>query len=163
MLSAKERTGLTGAVASQLRPFMSNLGIESEEQLREAAAQVQIKAVDLGDNGAREFLAQGVELALHSHRSAVRLAIGEVWVIRLNGTKYSVILHRTATQTFTIQPTITNGFHDLVLGQHGSANRHRVDSLSLRRLQVPDAWPAMTQTGVSWVKTANITPGRSPI
>lgn len=65
-------------------------------------------------------------------------------MIRLNDDKYSVILHRTATQSFTIQPTITNGFHDLVLGQHGSATDqgltlYRFDGSKYRRIACYDA------------------------
>jgi len=144
---------LTGAVAAQLRPFMSNLGIESEEQLREAAAQIQIKVVDLGDNGAREFLAQGVGVGPTIPSLCSPTGNCEVWVIRLNGSKYSVILHRTATQTFTIQPTLTNGFHDLVLGQHGSATDtgltlYRFDGSKYRRIACYDAdWSFLGKDG----------------
>jgi len=45
----------------------------------------------------------------------------EVWIFRQAGDKYSVILNRGTVQNFTIQPTITKGFHDIVLGQQGSA------------------------------------------
>jgi hypothetical protein len=120
-LTSKERAGLIKAVASQLRPFMSDLGIESEQQLREAAARTRIKAFDLSGKGVGEFVAQGVGVGPEPPRLCSPTGNCEFWVFRQNGDKYSVILHRIATQSFTIQPTLTNGFHDLVLNQHGSA------------------------------------------
>jgi hypothetical protein len=133
-LTAKERAGLIKAMASQFRPFMSDMGIESEQRLREAVAQTRIKAVDLSGNGVGEFVAQSVD-----DRSCSPTGNCEFWVLRQKGNKYSVILHRIATQTFTIQPTLTNGFHDLVLGQHGSATEqeltlYRFDGSKYRRV-----------------------------
>jgi hypothetical protein len=152
-LSAKERAGLTTAVASQLRPSMSDWGIQSEQQLQAVAAQIQIKAVDLGDNGSREFVAQGVGVGPTPPSLCSPTGNCEVWVFRRSGDKYSVILHRTATESFTIQPTITNGFHDLVLNQHGSATDqgltlYRFDSSKYRRIACYDAtWDLLGKDG----------------
>lgn len=115
-LSANACAGLIKALVSQLRSYMPELNIQSEQELREVAARTRIKAVDLSGKGVREFLAQaGFQSACSPTGNC------ESWVLRQIGSEYSVILHRIATQTFTIQPTSTNGFHDLVLGQHGSA------------------------------------------
>lgn len=46
-LSAKEREGLLDAVIAQLRPSMSKVGLDSKEELREAATQTRVRAVDL--------------------------------------------------------------------------------------------------------------------
>jgi hypothetical protein len=152
-LSAKERAGLIEAVASQLRSSMSDLGIESEEQLREAAAKTRIKAVDLGDNGVREFLAQGSGVGPTPPRLCSPTGNCDVWVFRQNADRYTVILHRIATQNFTIQPTISNGFHDLVLGQHGSATEqgltlYRFDGSKYRRISCYDAnWSFLGKDG----------------
>jgi hypothetical protein len=115
-LSAKDRAGLTAAVTSSVD---IKLGFDSEQGLQEAAARTQIEAIDLGGGAVGEFLA----LADGSTRPRLCSPTGncEAWVFRQNGDSYSLILHRTATQTFTIQPTLTNGFHGLALGQHGSA------------------------------------------
>lgn len=159
-LSAKERAGLTRAVASQLRPFMSRMDLESEQELRQVAAQAQVKAVDLSGEGSREYLAKGAGNFLCSPTGNC-----EAWVFRQNGDKYSVILHRTATQTFTIQPTLTNGFHDLVLGQHGSATDtgltlYRFDGSKYRRLACYDAdWSFLGKDGeVHTRKEPRLTP-----
>jgi hypothetical protein len=144
---------LINALASQLRPFMSDLGIESEQQLQEAAAQMRVKAVDLGGNGVGEFVAQGVGVGSEPPRLCSPTGNCDFWVIRLNGDRYSVILHRIATQTFTIQPTLTNEFHDLVLGQHGSATDqgltlYRFDGSKYRRVACYDAnWSFLGKDG----------------
>lgn len=143
----KEREGLITAVASQLHPFMSRMDIESEQQLREIAAQTWVKTVDLG-NGSKEHLARGTGNFLCSPTGNC-----EVWVFRQDGDQYSVILHRTATQNFTIQPNITNGFHDLVLGQHGSATDqgltlYRFDGSSYQRKACYEAdWSFLGKDG----------------
>jgi hypothetical protein len=159
-LSAKERVGLVTVVASQIRPYMSNLEIESEEQLRAVATQTTIKAVDLSGNGPREYLGQGSFKFFCSPTGNC-----ESWVFRKNGDKYSVILHRIATQTFTIQSTITNGFHDLVLGQHGSATDqgltlYRFDGSKYQRVACYDAdWEILGKDGeYHRLKDPRITP-----
>jgi hypothetical protein len=144
-LSPRERDGLIKAVASHLRPNMSS---ESEQDLRKAAAQTRIKAVDLSGQGTREFVAQSV-----GDQSCSPTGNCEFWVLRQNGDKYSVILHRIATQTFAIQPTLTNGLHDLVLGQHGSATDteltlYRFDGSKYRRVACYDAnWEILGKDG----------------
>jgi len=147
-LSAQERVGLTEIVASQLRPFMSEMNIDTEQQLRDLAAQTSIKAVDLGGNGSKQYLARGSVSSLCSPTGNC-----EAWVFRPDGEKYSMILHRIATQTFTIQSTVTNGFHDLVLGQHGSATEqgltlYRFDKSKYRRIACYDAsWTVLGKDG----------------
>jgi hypothetical protein len=127
-LSAKERAALIEAVVSQLRPSRSNLGIESEEQLREAAAKTQIKAVDLGDNGVREFLAQGSGVGPTPPRLCSPTGNCDVWVF-------------------------SNGFHDLVLGQHGSATDqgltlYQFDGSKYRHIACYDAnWSFLGKDG----------------
>lgn len=118
VLSAKERSGLIKAVALQLRPSMPGLGIESEQQLREFAARTWIKVVNLNGKGQQEVLARAAD---SSGFLCSPTGNCEVWIFRQLGDQYSVILKRGAVQNFTIEPTITHGFHDIVLGQHGSA------------------------------------------
>lgn len=54
-LSARERAGLIKAIASQLRPYMSDMNIKSEHQLREVAAE-NVEAIP--GKGVRLFFAQ---------------------------------------------------------------------------------------------------------
>lgn len=113
-ISVKERGYLISLVASQHR--RSRIEIKSEQDLQELAGQTRIKAVDLNGKGVQEFLAQSADSDLCSPTGNC-----ESWVFRRNGETDSVILHSSFAQTFTIQPTLTNGFHDLVLAMHGSA------------------------------------------
>jgi hypothetical protein len=125
ILSPIARAALAKAVAG--------VGAKSEQRLQEAAGQTRIKAVDLSGKGSGEFLAQGSGL-----QSCSPTGNCESWILRQNGNKYSVILHRGAAQTFAIQPTMTNGLHDVVLGMHGSATMrgltlYRFDGTSYKR------------------------------
>lgn len=145
-LSPKDRVALIDALVAQLRPFVSEM---SEQEVREfAATQIRVKAVDLGGDGPIEYLAQSSENVACSPTGNC-----EGWVFRRTKDGYSMILHRTATQTFTIQPTIGNGFHDLVLGQHGSATDvgltlYRFDGSKYRRLACYDAnWAYLGEDG----------------
>jgi hypothetical protein len=109
-LSATTRAGLIQTLASSVH-------VKSERGLHKIAAKTRVKAVDLSGKGAGEILAQ----AAGTHSGCSPTGNCESWVLQHNGGTYSVILHRGAAQTFTIQPTVTNGFHDIVLGMHGSA------------------------------------------
>jgi hypothetical protein len=125
ILSATARGALTKAVAG--------VGAKSEQELQQTAAHTRIKAIDLGGKGGEEFLAQGFGV-----QSCSPTGNCETWVLRQNGDNYSVILHRGAAQTFTIQPTVTNSLHDIVLGMHGSATMqgltlYRFDGTKYRR------------------------------
>jgi hypothetical protein len=164
-LSAGERVLLIGAVADQLRSSVRDIEIESEEDLRKAAAQTQCKAVDLGGNGVLQFLVQSGGVGPAAQLLCSPTGNCESWVFRLHDNKYSMILHRTATQTFTIQSTMTNGFHDLVLGQHGSATDqgltlYRFDGLKYRRIACYDAnWEILGEDGeIHRLKKPRITP-----
>ena len=147
-LSAEDRAGLIEEFASQFRPFMSKMGIKSEQELEEIIAKTRIRAVDLGGSSFKEFAALSGD-----DQSCSPTGNCEFWILQQDGAKYSVILHRIATQTFTIQPTVTNGFHDLVLGQHGSATEtgltlYRFDGSKYRRIACYDAdWRSLGTDG----------------
>jgi hypothetical protein len=136
-LSPKDRAALIDALVAQFRPSVSKM---SDQEVREfVATQIRVKAVDLGGHGPTEYLALSSD-----HEGCSPTGNCEAWVFKQTKDGYSKILHRTATQTFTIQPTITNGFHDLVLGQHGSATDagltlYRFDGAKYRRLACYDA------------------------
>jgi hypothetical protein len=51
-----------------------------------------------------------------------RLAIAHFWVFEKTATGYSLILGISGVQVFTIEPTTTNGFRDIVLGSYGPAS-----------------------------------------
>ena len=124
---------LSETARAALIKIVAGGGTKSEQELQETASQTRIKAVDLSGKGGGQFLARGF-----GTQSCSPTGNCEAWVLRRNGDKFSVILHRGAAQTFTIQPTLTNGFHDIVLGMHGSATMqgltlYRFDGTTYRR------------------------------
>jgi hypothetical protein len=127
---------------------MSKMNIKTQQELEDVAARTRVKAVDLSGKGDRDFLAQiGVDWGCSPTGNCVS------WVLRQHGDRYSVILHSIATQTFTIQPTVTNEFHGLVLGQHGSATLqeltlYRFDGSKYRSVACYDAnWENLGKDG----------------
>ncbi len=147
-LSPQERSALTSAIAAQLRPRMADLEIGSERELREIAAATRIKFIDLDGDGIPEIMAQEVGL------KAGCGATGNCpfWIFQRSKRGYAVLLHREA-QTFTIQPTKTKGFHDVVLGLHASATEaelteYRFDGVAYRRVGCHDAnWTYLGKDG----------------
>lgn len=138
-LSPTQRTLLTRAIAAQIRPSMSKMQIGSEADLQTLVRQTQIKAVRLCEEEESDFLASASGSYFCSPTGNC-----QVWVFRLHDDKYSLLLRHPATQTFTIQSTVTNGFHDLVLGQHGSATEvgltwYRFDGSKYKRAACYDA------------------------
>jgi hypothetical protein len=116
-LTDAERTALVKQIATQLRRAMANLGIESEHELLTIAARTRIELVDLNDDGTPEIIAQPVGL------KAGCGATGNCpfWVFAKSNSGYDLILEGGG-QVFTVEPTRTNGFSDLVLGTHDSAD-----------------------------------------
>ena len=161
ILSENERTALISAVAAQLRSSMSGLNIDSEQHLREFAARTQIKIVHLGGRGHREVLASATDPSGFLCSPTGNCV---VWIFRQQGDKYSLILNRGAVQNFTIQPTITNGFHDIVLGQHGSATEQglklfRFDGSAYRLAACYEArWAILENGEVHDLEQPQITP-----
>ena len=138
--------------------MMFDLGFESEYELRKAALDTRIKLMDLNGDGVAEVVAQGM---------AVCSATGNCpfWVLRRVNHSYEPILEGEA-QTFTIQNSTSNGFHDIVLSTHGSAS-----SGGLTRYQYKDGsyhdvdcysyeWTVLENEKVIDLKEPRITPCR---
>ena len=114
-LSPADRAFLLRALAAKLRPMMTDLDIQSEKQLLDAAADTRIKLVDLDGDGEPEVIAQ-------SWADGTCGAVGNCffWVFKKTDSGYMAILNGGA-QTFTVEDTTTNGFRNLTLGLHDSA------------------------------------------
>jgi hypothetical protein len=104
---------IAAAIASQLRPNMSELEIESEDQLRKSALDTRIKLIDLNHDGVPEVVAQGVVNCSPTGNCPF-------WIFRRTRRGYKSLVEEYG-QTFTIQKTSTNGFRDIVVSMHGSA------------------------------------------
>lgn len=120
-LSEEQREALLRAVASTLRPAMKELGLTSEGELLKTAAEARIKLVDLSAGPQREVIAQASDEANCGATGNCSL-----WVFKRTAQGYVLILSEVA-QDVTILPTSTNGFHDLMLGIHGSATEQELD------------------------------------
>lgn len=134
-LSATERAGLIEALTSRPRPLRNKSKVESEKEPA-SIEQTRIRAVDLSGDGIREFAAQS-----SGDQSCSPTGNCDFWILRQDRDKYSVM------------PTVTNGFHDIVLGQHGSATEtgltlYRFDGSRYRRVSCYDAsWTALGKDG----------------
>ena len=80
----------------------------------------RIKEIYLNGDGKAEIIAQATDDNACSPTGNCRF-----WVFQWSRDHYNLLLESQA-QTFTIQPLKTDGFHDLVLGFHGSATDTRL-------------------------------------
>ena len=106
-ISAMERVLLLDGIAKEFK---------SDPQARERAAATRIKVVDLNGDGVPEIIVQAVGDDVCSPTGNCPF-----WLFQRTASGYRLILKRGAIQSFTIQPTRTTGYFDLVLGMHGSA------------------------------------------
>jgi hypothetical protein len=111
-MPAPERARLLSAIAAQLQ----RQDFHSDDELRTSAAETRIKYVDLNRDGKLEVIAQ----AGGEHSGCSPTGNCPFWIFRRIGAKYAVLLSSEA-QMFTIQPTRSNSFPDLVLSRHNSA------------------------------------------
>ena len=79
------------------------------------AAATRVKLVDLNGDGTPEIIAQGIGDVCSPTGNC------PFWVFQKVASGYKVVLEKGAVQSFTVQPTRSNGYFDLVLGMHGSA------------------------------------------
>lgn len=114
-LTEQDKKKLIDALAAQLHSHADETGIGSDKELYEAAAGTRIRFAQLSPE-VSVIVAQG-----GGEKSGCS-ATGNCpfWVLRRGARGYTVLLEAQA-QTFTIQPTKTNGLYDIVLSLHGSA------------------------------------------
>lgn len=112
--SQREKRAIAKAIASQLRPIMSQLEINSEAQLQNAALDTRVRMTDLNNDGIPEVVAQGMAGCSPTGNCPF-------WIFQKSARGYRLLLNGEA-QTFTIQPTVTDdGFRSIVLAMRGSA------------------------------------------
>src|SRR6266568_4205285 len=115
-MTQAERNRLIAAITEQLRSSAADLGIGSNEELRNIAGETRVKYVHLSKSRVLEVIAQ----AGGERSGCSPTGNCPFWVLRRRGSEYEVLLEAEA-QTFTIQPIQSRGFSDLVLARHGSA------------------------------------------
>jgi len=117
-LSPAERKALLKAIVVELKTC--DVGHTEQEWLA-IAGDTRIRLIDLNGDGISEVIAQG-----SGDLSCSPTGNCDLWVFSRVGEIYKVILEHGAIENFTVQPTLTNGFHDLVLGMHGSATEQEL-------------------------------------
>jgi hypothetical protein len=158
VLTEEQKKALVSAVSMQYRPKKDDPDTVSPSEIHEIAMDTRIALVDLNSDGVSEVIAQPVGDAAGCG------ATGNcpIWIFEQSPTGYKVLLDGTA-QTFTVQNNVTEGFDDLVLGQHASASE-QVLYLYLfrngryRKSACYDAnWQIVTDTEVKELKEPRIT------
>ncbi len=151
-LSAQQRAALLKALTNLLG---------DDPRARQWAAETRLKLVDLNDDGVPEVIAQPVGDICSPTGNC------PFWVFQNTASGYKVILEKGAVQAFTIQPTRTNGFSDLVLEMHGSATERELylyefTQNRFRRIACYDAnWTYLDQNSkLQDLKAPRITPCR---
>ena len=118
------------------------------------AADTRVRVVDLNGDGVPEVISQA------SGDICSPTGNCPFWVFQKAGTQYRLILEKGAVQDFTIQPTQTSGYFDLVLGMHGSATEQGCFSTSSETGDIEER-VAMMRTGRIWARMVSITTSNS--
>jgi hypothetical protein len=118
-VTGTERAAIARAIANQLKPELGGLGGECEQELEDNALDTPVKLVDLNGDGTPEVVAQGTpEDGGCSPTGNCRF-----WIFQKSDYEYKLLFYQEAIQSFTIQRSRTNGFSDIVISTHGSADQ----------------------------------------
>jgi len=141
-LTEPDRAALIAAIVMRLQKPMSEQGY-SDDRIHEVASTTRIRFVDLGGEG--KPLVFATSLGLEGGCDA--LVNCPFWIFR-HGEDGYVSLLDTVASSYTIQPTSTNGFSDLVIVHHVSASEGRLTLYNYGDGKYVDAgcytatWPA---------------------
>jgi len=113
-----ERAGLIDALAKQFKSY---------PRPTEYAAKTRVKLIDLNGDGIPEAICQAT-----NDESCSPTGNCSFWIYEKSGAGYKLILSNRAVQTFTIQNSQASGYHDLVLGMHGSATERSLTVFRFR-------------------------------
>lgn len=112
-LTEPERTALIDAIVLRLQKPMSDAGYDAD-RIREIASTTRIRFVDVG---ADKPLLFATSLGLEGGCDA--LSNCPLWIFRHTDEGYVSVVDAVAA-SYTVQPTSTNGFSDLLLARHDS-------------------------------------------
>lgn len=152
-LTSAQKSALVRVLAPLIKADLDGPS-HSEEEWQALTRGTRIALVDLNGDGEPEVVAQA---------PSVELGCGATgncpfWVFQRAGATYKLILHANGIQNFTVQPTLKDGFHDLVLGSHMSASEqylvdYRYMNGSYREGPCHDAnWEVMDDKGMHELK-----------
>ena len=137
-------------------PISSTGEITSEAELQQAVLDTRTALIDLNDDGVAEVVAQGMV-------DCGATGNCPFWIFRKTKLGYELLLDGEA-QTFTIQNSKTNGFHDIVLSTHGSSSSgslvdYHYDEGAYQQAGCYDYdWTVLEGDNVREVKEPRITP-----
>lgn len=117
-----QRASIRTAIAAQLRPEMSELGIMSEDTLENLALDARIKLADINEDGVPEVIVQGAGEAAGCSPTGNC----PFWVFQKAGPGYKLLFRADSVQTFTIQHHRSRGYCDIVVGTHESATEQNL-------------------------------------
>lgn len=121
-LTEAERAALMEAVVARLQKPLAERGYD-DERIREIASTTRLRFVDLG-GGKPLILATSLGL----EGGCDELVNCPFWIFRKTAEGY-VSLVDTVAASYTVQPTQTNGYSDLVISRHESASRSKLTEL----------------------------------
>jgi len=123
-----ERAAISRAIAVQLTPDMGGLGGMTEPELEDVALDTPVKLVDLNGDGTPEVIAQGT----FQEGGCGRAGNCRFWIFQKSGDEYKLLISQESIQSFTIQPSRSNGFSDIVVRMQASATSSTVRLLQYR-------------------------------
>ncbi|HKD84603.1 MAG TPA: hypothetical protein VKB58_07630 [Terriglobales bacterium] len=141
-LTEQERFALINAIVVRLDKPMAERGYDND-RIREIASTSRLRFVDLGGEG--KTLVFATSLGLEGGCDA--LSNCPLWIFRHGDEGYVSVLD-TVGASYTIQPTSTNGFSDLVIMRHESASESHLTLYSYADGKYSEAgcyiahWPA---------------------
>ena len=121
-LTEAERAALMEAVVTRLQKPLAERGYD-DERIREIASTTRLRFVELG-GGKPLILATSLGL----EGGCDELVNCPFWIFRKTAEGY-VSLVDTVAASYTVQPTRTNGYSDLVISRHESASRSKLMEL----------------------------------
>ncbi len=140
-LTEPERAALLDAIVTRLQKPLSERGYDAD-RVREIASTTRLRFVELGE-GKPAIMA--TSLGLEGGCDA--LVKCPFWIFRQRKDGYGLLLETVAT-SYTIQPTTTGGFSDLVIARHISHTESRLTLYKYQDGEYADAgcytatWPA---------------------
>lgn len=133
-LTLPEKDAIIEFISHQMVPDGDTEGLSgdmTERQIRVYAESVRVELVDLKGDGTRAVLAQAPEIPLCSATGNCSF-----WVFEFAGGRMRVILDDgkfgNGYEKVIVRPWSTNGYRDIVLGAHVSADERALDVYQYR-------------------------------
>jgi hypothetical protein len=131
-LTEAERAALLDVVVKRLQKPLSERGYD-EDRIREIASTTRLRFLDLGED---KPAIMATSLGLEGGCDA--LVNCPFWIFRARKDGYVAILE-TVAASYTIQPSATGGYSDLVIARHITATENRLTLYKYQEEKYVDA------------------------